>query len=58
MVAPSLQSSVIKGLTQDQVLEIGIEASGKLKLLYEILSKIRNLRLRALVLFQVSHFAT
>lgn len=52
MVAPSLQSSMIKGLTQDQVLEVGIEASGKLQFLYEMLSKIRYLQHRALVLFQ------
>jgi len=55
-VDPSLQASLIGGLkdpTLDAVLDLGTRASGKLTLLDEILSELRNKGLKVLILFQV-----
>lgn len=53
IVDSSLQPSLIAGLSPDQGVEVGVKASGKLRLLNDILSRIRDQRLKALVLFQV-----
>ncbi|XP_059659462.1 helicase protein MOM1-like isoform X3 [Cornus florida] len=51
-VDPSLQGTITKGLPEVEYLDVGIKASGKLELLDAILSEIKNLQLRVVILFQ------
>ncbi|CAK7340493.1 unnamed protein product [Dovyalis caffra] len=49
---PSLQISLTKGSKEVDILDFGIKASGKLQLLDEMLSSIKEKGLRVLILFQ------
>ncbi|KAJ8751378.1 hypothetical protein K2173_016575 [Erythroxylum novogranatense] len=51
---PLLQTSLLKDCKVVEILDIGIQASGKLQLLDAMLSDIRNRGLRVLILFQSS----
>lgn len=53
LLNPKLQSFVTKGLPDEERLNIGIQASGKLQLLEKILLEARSRGLRVLILFQV-----
>ncbi|KAL5135335.1 Helicase protein MOM1 [Glycine soja] len=52
LLNPELQSFVTKGLPDEERLNIGIQASGKLQLLEKILLEARSRGLRVLILFQ------
>ncbi|KAG5055558.1 hypothetical protein JHK85_008068 [Glycine max] len=54
LLNPELQSFVTKGLPDEERLNIGIQASGKLQLLEKILLEARSRGLRVLILFQDS----
>lgn len=52
----SLQSLLVKDLELAEYLDVGVKASGKLQLLDTMLSELKNLGSRVIILFQVHAF--
>lgn len=55
LVDASLQSTLTEGHPEVEYLNIGVNASGKLKLLDKILQEIKKRGLRVLILFQACY---
>lgn len=56
LVDKSLQSLLVKDLELAEYLDVGVKASGKLQLLDTMLSELKNLGSRVIILFQVHVF--